>query len=42
MGGGSRYGGRRSGVVGAMRVVGCSYGRKEKVRKMNGGPKRAG
>ena len=36
-----RYGGRRSGVVGVMRVLGGSYGKKEKVRKVNGGGKRA-
>ena len=34
--------GRRSGVVGVMRVVGGLYGRKEKVRKMKGDWKRAG
>ena len=32
----------RSGVVGAMRVVGGSLRRMEKVRKMNGDGKRAG
>ena len=41
-GGASRYGGRRSGVVGVMRIVGGSYRRKEKVRKMNGEGKSAG
>ena len=39
---GVRYRGQRSGVVGVMRVVGCSYKRKEKMKKMNGGGKRAG
>ena len=33
-GGRERYEGRRSGVVGVTRVMGGSYERKEKVRKM--------
>ena len=37
-----RYGGRRSGVVGVMRVRGGSYRRKENVRKINRDWKRAG
>ena len=41
-GGGLRYGGRRSGDVGVMRVVVGSYRRKEKVRKMNVVGKMAG
>ena len=39
---GSRYGGRRSGVMGVMRVTGGLYGRKEKVRKMVRNGKRVG
>ena len=35
-----RYGGHRSGVVGVMRVLGGSYEKKEKVKKMNGAGKR--
>ena len=41
MGWGSRFGSRRSGVVGVMRVMGGLYRRTGKVRKMNRNRKRA-